>query len=174
LRIFLARLGIHFEDFGWNEEQHHEKIPYAKWLVRQSAGQWLVPLEFGTRARGPRKTPAPSPIPHPAPLNRPGQGVFFGISCHSPRPAYPPDRFLLKIIGEKLGPVHGMSGVGFQIGAGLGHSEKYPPRPSPITSPMSDTLKQDSKRTVKPRGHSWKPSDFILETWMPKSRLQTK
>ena len=42
LRIFLVQLGIYFEALGWNEDQHHKKITYAKSLLRGAAGQWLV------------------------------------------------------------------------------------------------------------------------------------
>jgi len=43
LRIFLVQLGIYFDALGWNEDQHHKKITYAKSLLRGAAGQWLVP-----------------------------------------------------------------------------------------------------------------------------------
>ena len=47
LRIFLAQLGIYFDVLGWNEDQHHKKITYAKSLLRGAAGQWLVPYVEG-------------------------------------------------------------------------------------------------------------------------------
>ena len=47
LRIFLVQLGIYFEALGWNEDQHHKKITYAKSLLRGAAGQWLVPYVEG-------------------------------------------------------------------------------------------------------------------------------
>jgi len=43
LRIFLVQLEIYFDALGWNEDQHHKKITYAKSLLRGAAGQWLVP-----------------------------------------------------------------------------------------------------------------------------------
>jgi len=43
LRIFLVQLGIYFDALGWNEDQHHKKITYAKSLLRGPACQWLVP-----------------------------------------------------------------------------------------------------------------------------------
>jgi len=43
LRIFLVQLGIYFDALGWNEDQHHKKITYAKSILRGAAGQWLVP-----------------------------------------------------------------------------------------------------------------------------------
>jgi len=42
LRIFLVQLGIYFDALGWNEDQHHKKITYAKSLLTGAAGQWLV------------------------------------------------------------------------------------------------------------------------------------
>jgi len=42
LRIFLVQLGIYFDALGWNEDQHHKKITYAKSLLRGAACQWLV------------------------------------------------------------------------------------------------------------------------------------
>jgi len=36
-----------FEALGWNEDQHHKKVTYAKSLVRGAAGQWLVPCVEG-------------------------------------------------------------------------------------------------------------------------------
>ena len=50
LRIFLVQLGIYFKALGWNEDQHHKKITYAKSLVRGAAGQWLVPYVKGRLA----------------------------------------------------------------------------------------------------------------------------
>ena len=52
LRIFLVQLGIYFDALGWNEDQHHKKITYAKSLLRGAAGQWLVlwGLQWGTWA----------------------------------------------------------------------------------------------------------------------------
>ena len=47
LRIFLVQLGIYFDALGWNEDQHHKKITYAKSLLRGTAGQWLVPYVEG-------------------------------------------------------------------------------------------------------------------------------
>jgi len=47
LRIFLVQLGIYFDALGWNEDQHHTKITYAKSLLRGAAGQWLVPYVEG-------------------------------------------------------------------------------------------------------------------------------
>jgi len=47
LRIFLVQLGIYFDARGWNEDQHHKKITYAKSLLRGAAGQWLVPYVEG-------------------------------------------------------------------------------------------------------------------------------
>jgi len=47
LRIFLVQLGIYFEALGWNEDQHHKKITYAKSLLRGAAGPWLVPYIEG-------------------------------------------------------------------------------------------------------------------------------
>jgi len=47
LRIFLVQLGIYFDALGWNEDQHHKKITYAKSLLRGAAGQWLVPYVEG-------------------------------------------------------------------------------------------------------------------------------
>jgi len=47
LRIFLVQLGISFDCLGWNQEQHHKKITYAKSLLRGAAGQWLVPYVEG-------------------------------------------------------------------------------------------------------------------------------
>ena len=49
LRIFLVQLGIYFDALGWNEDQHHKKITYAKSLLRGAAGQWLVPYVDGRR-----------------------------------------------------------------------------------------------------------------------------
>jgi len=47
LRIFLVQLGIYFDALGWNEDQHHKKITYAKSLLRGAAGQCLVPYVEG-------------------------------------------------------------------------------------------------------------------------------
>jgi len=47
LRIFLVQLRIYFDALGWNEDQHHKKITYAKSLIRGAAGQWLVPYVEG-------------------------------------------------------------------------------------------------------------------------------
>ena len=47
LRIFLVQLGIYFDALGWNEDQHHKRITYAKSLLRGAAGQWLVPYVEG-------------------------------------------------------------------------------------------------------------------------------
>jgi len=49
LRIFLVQLGIYFDALGWNEDQHHKKITYAKSLLMGAAGQWLVPYVEGRR-----------------------------------------------------------------------------------------------------------------------------
>jgi len=46
-RIFLVQLGIYFDALGWNEDQHHKKITYAKSLLRRAAGQSLVPYVEG-------------------------------------------------------------------------------------------------------------------------------
>jgi len=43
LRIFLVQLGIYFDALGWNEDQHHKKMTYAKSLRRGAAGQSRVP-----------------------------------------------------------------------------------------------------------------------------------
>jgi len=70
-------------------------------------------LEFVTGPPGPQGPRAPGPLPGPAPPDGQGQGVIFGIPCHSPRPGtgptYPPDGCLLKFAGDKWGPVQGMS-----------------------------------------------------------------
>ena len=47
LRIFLVQLGISFDALGWNEDQHHKKVTYAKSLLRGAARQWLVPYVEG-------------------------------------------------------------------------------------------------------------------------------
>ena len=47
LRIFLVQVGIYLEALGWNEDQHHKKITYAKSLLRAAAGQSLVPYVEG-------------------------------------------------------------------------------------------------------------------------------
>jgi len=47
LRIFLVQLGIYLNALGWNEDQHHKKITYAKSLLRGGASQWLVPYVEG-------------------------------------------------------------------------------------------------------------------------------
>jgi len=47
LRIFLVQQGIYFDTLGWNEDQYHKKITYAKSLLTGAAGQWLVPYVEG-------------------------------------------------------------------------------------------------------------------------------
>jgi ferredoxin len=47
LRIFLVQLSIYFEALGWGENDGGKKITYTKSLLREAAGQWLVPYEEG-------------------------------------------------------------------------------------------------------------------------------
>ena len=61
------------------------------------------------------------------------RGLFLGIPHPCLRPglyhAHPPDRFPLKIGGEKRVPVQEMSAGRPQTGAGRGLGQKNPPRP---------------------------------------------
>ena len=79
---------------------------------------------FRYRADGPRKTSAPGPFPRPAPRNPLGRGLFFAIPCpcpgSGPRPTHNPDRYLLKVGGNKQGPVPGMNVGGPRTGTGRG------------------------------------------------------
>jgi len=84
-------------------------------------------------ANGAPKNAGPRPLSLPRPTQLPGAGYFFGIPCPCPRSGPPsshtPDRFPLKISGNKRCPVQGMSGGGPWTGAGWGLPETYPPSP---------------------------------------------
>jgi len=90
------------------------KVRYVKdRKIKKRAPPGIIPmttiLEFVTGWTGPRRMQAPAHFPRPAPLNRLGRVVFFGIPYPCPRsgpcPTHTRDGSLLKIGGNKQGPV---------------------------------------------------------------------